>query len=279
MSSEGPAHPSTGPVALANVQVDLTTRLGAPSQVTPTGFRGLDTLLHGGLRSGSVLAITGAPGSGRTSLALMIAYMAARTQAGVELAGRGLDDTEVVARLAARALRRTYPESEVTFADIWSGNAFSNDTVRRAVGEAVETVLQKVGAHLHITRLGPGDSLETFAPRSTQLWARYDRVMLVVDDLEGMTAGVGIAPLDSRLLSAAYELRSLAEQGCAVVFTVLSRYAELVAPAVTAMVDLRPASTGPGPVELELVVTKNRLGPTGTVPVRAFFAACEFTEP
>ena len=88
--------------------------------------------------------------------------------------------------------------------------------------------------------------------------------MLVVDDLEGMTAGVGIAPLDSRLLSAAYELRSLAEQGCAVVFTVLSRYAELVAPAVTAMVDLRPASTGPGPVELELVVTKNRLGPTGT---------------
>src|SRR6185503_12251482 len=99
MSSEGPAHPSTGPVALANVQVDLTTRLGAPSQVTPTGFRGLDTLLHGGLRSGSVLAITGAPGSGRTSLALMIAYMAARTQAGVELAGRGLDDTEVVARL------------------------------------------------------------------------------------------------------------------------------------------------------------------------------------
>jgi len=279
MSSD-PAHPSTlGPIALANVQVDLTTRLGAPSLVTPTGFRGLDALLHGGLRSGSVLAIAGAPGSGRTSLALMIAYMAARTQAGVELVGRGLDDTEVVARLAARALRRTYPESEVTYADIWSGTAFGNDTVRRAVGEAVDTVLQKVGAHLHITRLGPGDSLETFAPRSTQLWARYDRVMMVVDDLEGLTAGVGIAPLDARLLTAAYELRSLAEQGCAVVFTVLSRNAEIVAPAVTAMVELRPLTAGPGPVDLELVVTKNRLGPTGRVPARVLFAACEFTEP
>jgi replicative DNA helicase len=280
MSTEGPAHPSTiGPVALANVQVDLTTRLGAPSEVTPTGFRALDALLGGGLRSGSVLALSGPPGSGRTSLALMIAYMAARTQAGVEFVGRGLDDTEIVARLAARALRRTYPESEVTYADIWSGNAYQNDTVRRAVGEAVDTVLQKVGAHLHITRLGPGDSLETMAPRSTQLWARYDRVLLVVDDLEGMTAGVGIAPLDSRLVTAAYELRSLAEQGCAVVFTVLDKNADLVAPATTAMVELRPASFGPGPVELELAVTKNRLGPTGRIPVRVLFAACEFTDP
>jgi hypothetical protein len=280
MSSEGPVHPSTiGPVALASVQVDLTTRLGAPSEATPTGFRGLDALLHGGLRSGTVLALCGAPGSGRTSLALMVAYMAARTQAGVELVGRGLEDTEVVARLAARALRRTYPESEVTYADIWTGNAYANDTVRRAVGEAVDTVMQKVGAHLHITRLGPGDSLETFAPRSTQLWARYERVVLVVDDLEGMVAGVGSAPLDARLLSAAYELRSLAEHGCAVVFTVLGRHAELIAPATTAMVELRGSPAATGTSDLELVVTKNRLGPTGRVPLKAHFAACEFTDP
>ena len=280
MSSEGPVHPSTiGPVALASVQVDLTTRLGAPSEATPTGFRGLDALLHGGLRAGTVLALSGAPGSGRTSLALMVAYMAARTQAGVELVGRGLEDTEVVARLAARALRRTYPESEVTYTDIWSGNAYANDTVRRAVGEAVDTVMQKVGAHLHITRLGPGESLETFAPRSTQLWARYERVVLVVDDLEGMVAGVGIAPLDTRLLSAAYELRSLAEQGCAVVFTVLARHVELIAPAASAVVELRGTPAPSGASDLELVVTKNRLGPTGRVPLKAHFAACEFTDP
>jgi len=280
MSSDGPVHPSTlGPVALANVQVDLTTRLGAPSEATPTGFRGLDALLHGGLRSGCVLALSGAPGSGRTSLALTIAYMAARTQAGVELVGRGLDDTEIVARLAARALRRTYPESEVTHTDIWSGSAFANDTVRRAVGDAVETVMQKVGTHFHITRLGPGDSLETFALRSTHLWARYDRVVLVVDDLEGMVVGGGVAPLDARISNAAYELRALAEQGCAVVFTVLSRHSELVSPAATAVVELRGTASGPGPSDLELVVTKNRLGPTGRVPLKAHFAACEFTDP
>jgi replicative DNA helicase len=268
-----------GPVALASIQVDLTTRLGAPSEVTPTGFRALDALLHGGLRSGTVLALSGAPGSGRTSLALMIAYMAARTQAGVEIVGRGIDDTEIVARLAARALRRTYPQSEVTYTDIWSGNVFGNDTVRRAVGEAVDTVMQKVGAHLHITRLGPGESIETFAPRSTQLWARYERVVLVVDDIEGLTAGVGIAPLDARIVSVAYELRSLAEQGCAVVLTTLSRHAELVAPAATAVVELRTLVSGEGPSDMELAVTKNRVGPTGRIPLKVHFSATEFTDP
>lgn len=279
MSTEGPAHPSTGPVSLASIQVDVTTRLGAPSEVTPTGFRTLDALLHGGLRSGTVLALSGAPGSGRTSLALMIAYMAARTHAGVEIVGRGIDDMEIVARLAARALRRTYPQSEVTYTDIWSGNVFGNDTVRRAVGEAVDTVMQKVGTHLHITRLGPGESIETFAPRSTQLWARYERVVLVVDDIEGLVAGAGIAPLDARIVSAAYELRSLAEQGCAVVLTTLSRHAELVAPAATAMVELRTLVSGEGPADMELAVTKNRVGPTGRIPLKVHFSATEFTDP
>jgi replicative DNA helicase len=279
VSTEGPAHPSTGPVSLASIQVDVTTRLGAPSEVTPTGFRTLDALLHGGLRSGTVLALSGAPGSGRTSLALMIAYMAARTQAGVEIVGRGIDDMEIVARLAARALRRTYPQSEVTYTDIWSGNVFGNDTVRRAVGEAVDTVMQKVGTHLHITRLGPGESIETFAPRSTQLWARYERVVLVVDDIEGLVAGAGIAPLDARIVSAAYELRSLAEQGCAVVLTTLSRHAELVAPAATAVVELRTLVSGEGPADMELAVTKNRVGPTGRIPLKVHFSATEFTDP
>ena len=63
------------------------------------------------------------------------------------------------------------------------------------------------------------------------------------------------------------------------VFTVLSRNVELVSPAVTAVIELRPLSAGPGPIDLELVVTKNRLGPTGRVPVRVLFGACEFTDP
>ncbi|HEY3499806.1 MAG TPA: hypothetical protein VGK73_34175 [Polyangiaceae bacterium] len=257
----------------------MTNRLGAPAKLTPTGFRGLDALLAGGLRPGMVLGLSGSPGSGRTSLALMLAYMAARTQAGVCFSGRGIDDTEVLARFAARALRRTYPASEVTYADIWSGATQGAETaVRRALSTAVDTVVEKVGAHFYFARLAAGESLRDVAERSTQLWARYDRVVLVLDDLEGLvTAG---ASLDAQLVALAYELKEIADHGCAVVFSVLERHAELVAPAATAMVGIRGETRTAGEAGLvELRVTKNRLGPTGSIDLKVLFAASEFKDP
>jgi KaiC/GvpD/RAD55 family RecA-like ATPase len=277
--TSSPAHPSTlGPVALANIQVDVTTRLGATFKPTATGFKRLDTLLAGGLRHGVVLALTGAPGSGRTSLALMMAYMAARASAGVVFASRGIDETEIVARLAARALRRSYPASEVTFGDILSGGVFANDAVKHAVNDALEAVVQKVGTHLHVARVGPECSLAELAERSSQLWARYERVLLVVDDIEGLAVAEP-GPLDARVLSVAYALRSLADQGCAVVFTGLERHADLVSQAATTLVELHPGPSRDGrTVPLELVVKKNRVGGTGRFTVQTLFGATEFTE-
>jgi RecA/RadA recombinase len=260
------------------VHVDVTTRLGAPIKLTPTGFTGLDALLAGGLRPGTVLGIVGAPGSGRTSLALAMAYVAARSQAGVAFATRALDDTEVFARLAARALRRSYPASEVTYGDIWSGTAFRGDQVRRAIGDAVGTVVQKVGAHLHLARLVPGESFAELAARSAPLWARHERVLFFVDDLEGLvTAERG--SLDAQLLSLAYQLRELADTGCTVVFTALERHADLVAPGASAMARVVPMRGGAGPqVPLDLRLEKNRLGPVGSVSLTALFGALEFLQ-
>ncbi len=277
--SSGPAHPSTlGPTSLDDVHVDVTTRLGAPSKLTPTGFAGLDALLGGGLRPGTVLGIVGAPGSGRTSLALAMAYVAARSQAGVAFATRALDDTEVFARLAARALRRAYPASEVTYADIWSGTAFRGDQVRRAISDAVGTVVQKVGSHLHLARLVPGESFAELAARAAPLWARHDRVLFFVDDLEGMVTGER-GSLEGQLVSLAYQLRELADTGCTVVFSALARHAELVAPGASALVRVVPLTAGATPqVPLELRVEKNRLGPVGTVSLSAVFGALEFNQ-
>ena len=277
--SSAPAHPSTlGPISLANIQVDVTNRLGAPAKLTPTGFRGLDTLLAGGLRPGMVLGLSGAPGSGRTSLALMLAYMAARTQAGVCFTGRAIDDTEVLARFAARALRRTYPASEVTYGDIWTGAAQRTDSVRRAISTAVDTVVEKVGAHFYFARLAAGESLRDVAERCTQLWARYERVVLVLDDIEGLITPS--SSLDANLVNLAYELKEIADHGCAVVFSVLDRHAELVASAATAMISIRGEARVPGEAGLvELRVTKNRLGPIGTIELSVLFAASEFKDP
>jgi hypothetical protein len=278
--SSSPAHPSTlAPVALANIQVDVATRLGAISKPTATGFRGLDDALQGGLRHGTLLALTGAPGAGRTSLSLLTAYMAARAGVGVVFATRGVDETELVARLAARALRRSYPASEVTYGDILAGHAYADDAVRHAVNKAVETVVQKVGAHLHFARIVPGDTPALLAERSAQLWARYERLLLVVDDLEGLAADASGGDLSGRVLSAAYELRALADHGCAVVVTALERHAEFVTPAATLAVELKPRPTDDGrSVPLDVVLRKNRVGATGAFTLRAVYGASEFTE-
>jgi KaiC/GvpD/RAD55 family RecA-like ATPase len=265
-------------VSLANIQVDVATRLGAATKPTATGFAGIDALLGGGLRPGTVLALTGGPGSGRTSLSLMIAYMAARASAGVVFATRGVEETELVARLAARALRRVYPVSEVTYGDILSGSAYANDAVRRAVSDAVDTVVQKVGAHLHFARFGADDTLALLVERSTQMWARYERVVLLVDDIEGIAIREA-GDLAARIAATAYALRQLADLGCAVVVTALTAHAELVSPAATMLVEVLPGpSDGGNAVPLTLNVRKNRVGGIGRIELKALFAASEFSE-
>ena len=257
----------------------MTTRLGAVSKPTATGFRSLDAALNGGLRHGTLLALTGAPGAGRTSLSLLIAYMAARASVGVVFATRGVDETELVARLAARALRRSYPASEVTYGDILAGHAYADDTVRRAVSEAVDTVVHKVGAHLHFARIGPDDTPALLAERSAQLWARYERLLLVVDDIEGLAAGDSATDLAGRVSNVAYELRALADHGCAVVVTALERHADFVTSAATLAAELKPQPTDDGrSVPLDVILRKNRVGASGHFTLRAVYGASEFTE-
>jgi len=168
--------------------------------------------------------------------------------------------------------------SEVTYGDILSGGVYANDAVRRAVNDAVDTVVQKVGAHLHFARFGAGDTLALLVERSTQLWARYERVVLLVDDIEGIAISEP-GDLDGRIAATAYALRQLADQGCAVVVTALARHAELVAPAATMLVDVVAGPTPTGkPTPLTMNVRKNRVGGIGSIEMTALFAASEFSE-
>jgi KaiC/GvpD/RAD55 family RecA-like ATPase len=84
------------PTSLTGVQVDVTGRLGAGAPTTTTGLKQLDELLAGGLRTGSHVLISGAPGVGKTALALMLAYMAARARSAVLFASAALDDIVLI---------------------------------------------------------------------------------------------------------------------------------------------------------------------------------------
>jgi hypothetical protein len=254
--------------------------------VTSTGLPSLDALLGGGLRSGTLLALSGPAGSGRTAVALSLAYLAARARAGVVLAGAAVDPTEIVARLAARALHREYPDARTSYGEIWTGQAWADDANRRPIADAIDTVMKKVGSQLHLFRGSGLETTQALAECVAQQWARSERVVLVVDDVEGFLAmgdgGVTRTALvntsfEARMTQVGYELRRIAEQGACVIATVLSNHLPLLSPAATLAVELEareaPAAEMTerlrklGARTLLLKVTKNRVGSTGEVPL------------
>jgi len=273
-------------VSLAAMQVDVTTHLGAVGPATSTGFAKLDQLLGGGLRSGMLMAVSGKAGSGRTSVALALAYLAARARAGVVVAGAAVDPTEVVARLAARALHREYPDARTSYGEIWTGQAWADDPSRRPIADAIDTVMKKVGSQLHLFRGTGLETTQALAECVAQQWARSERVVLVVDDVEGFLAmgdgGMTRASLvngsfEARMTQVGYELRRIAEQGACVIATVLREHLALLSPAATLAIELE-AQPAPeqelterlrklGARTRRLMVTKNRVGSTGEVPL------------
>jgi hypothetical protein len=233
-----------------------------------------------------VLALSGAPGSGRTSVALALSYLAARARAGVVLAGAAIDPTEIVARLAARALHREYPDARTSYGEIWTGQAWADDASRRPIADAIDTVMKKVGSQLHLFRGTGLESTQALADCVAQQWARNERVVLVVDDVEGFLAmgdggaaraGVYNGSFEARLTQVGYELRRIAEQGACVIATVQSVHLPLLSPASTLAIELESREIPDseltdrlrklGASELVLRVTKNRIGTTGEVSV------------
>ena len=290
VSSESTPKGSMG-IALTAMQVDVTTRLGAHAPATATGFPTLDRMLSGGLRSGTVLGIAGAPGVGRTAFALLIGYMAARARAGVVFASASLDATEIMARLAARALHREYPDAHTPYGMIWSGQAWQDAATHRAVADSVETVVKKVGERLHLYRASGLESTHSLAECAAQQWSRHERAVLVVDDIEAFSAlgdgsvshaAAANGSMEGRVSAVAYDLRRIADQGCSVVFTTLARHADFVAPAATLAGELRESLDAPhedGERAMELHVYKNRIGDTGVVRLRFVPGAGLFEEP
>ncbi len=279
------------------MQVDVTTRLGALTPATMTGLKALDEMLAGGIRSGTLVNVSGEAGAGKTALALLVAYMAARARCGVLFMSQSLDQTEVLARIAARALYREYPETRIPYGAIWSGQAFHDERTRRQVNAAIETALEKVGGSLYLHSAESAEDTDTLGARLAHLYNRYDRVVLVVDGIEALFAHAGgdasrvlaaNASLDSRVSQVAYELRAIAEHGCAVVTTSQARLADFVAHAATLSCELRsldrplPKASARklafGARPIDLVVTKNRVGGTGIVPLEFVAGASVFED-
>jgi len=274
-------------MALTSMQVDITTRMGALAPATTTGLQQLDLLLAGGLRTGTLLNVTGQPGSGKTAFALLMAYMAARSRAAVIFCSAVLDETEIVARLAARAMYREYPEADTPYGAIWSGEAWQDDFTRQAVGTSVDVAVRKVGTLLHLFRFRALDSTSELANAAAYLWARHERLVVVADGFEAFSASAGgdsiraagiNADYSNRLSQVAHELKQIADSGCAVVVTAQPHAQHFLAPVSTADFELTdgvappkpfsPRETALGTRMVTLCVKKNRVGPAVAIPLR-----------
>jgi hypothetical protein len=285
------------PVSLSSIQVDVTNRLGALTPATSTGFPTLDRWTLGGLRSGSLLLLTGAAGVGKTAFALLLAYMAARSRAAVVFVSATLDESELVSRLAARALYREYPESQTTYGEIWSGDAWADDFTRGAVGTSVNVAVRKVGQLFHFYRARPFESVLEIGAAISNLWGRHERVVLVVDGVEAFSASAGgdatraglvNACFENRMTELGYELRQLAEGGCAVVATASREHETWLSGAATVSAELvsttRPADADTprdkalGAHTVDLVVKKNRVGKAGVLPLKFVAGGALFEE-
>ncbi len=282
------------PRPLSGVHVDVRTRLGAVTPTTTTGLPRLDAAFGGGLRSGMHLLVSGGPGTGKTSLALMLAYMAARARASVLFTAVGLDETEVIARLAARALHREYQNVGATYGTIWSGESLQDEALRGPITACLDTVTNKVGEHLHLYAADSLHDVSVLADHASILWARNERVVVVVDGIEGyapsgFAAPAAAASMDTRAYLVACELSRLAAQGCAVVSTSSLFAAPYVTPAATVAAELLPAREAAGKSgakkraqlgarAIDLCVTKNRFGRTPIVPLQFMAAASVFEE-
>ncbi|MCC6213841.1 MAG: hypothetical protein IT376_03160 [Polyangiaceae bacterium] len=280
--------PPREPSSLASMQVDLTNRLGELRPPFSTGLARLDAMLQGGLRSGTLFALGGEPGSGRTALALALAYMAARARVAALVAGATLDPAEVLARYAARALHRERPLARLSYGDILAGAAWSTADDRAQVTHALETVLRKVGPSLHVQRLAPGDSASALAAAAERLWSRQERAAIVVDGIEALAAGAG-ASHEAALVRVSHELFALADRGAAVVVTCGAGALPHVATAAHVVAELRAVPSG-GPLappddlaalgarKVDLVVVANSRGSGGVVPLRFVPGAALFEE-
>jgi hypothetical protein len=279
------------------MQVDVTNRLGALSPATSTGFPTLDQWLLGGLRSGTVLLLSGEPGSGKTAFALLLAYMAARSRGAALYVSATLDESQLVARLTARALYREYPESQTSYGAIWAGDAWNDEYTRGAVGTSVNVAVRKVGQQFHLYRPRPFESTLEIGAATATLWERHERVVLIVDGAEVLSAAAGgdatraafiNSDFENRMTQLGYELGHLAEGGCSVVITALREHAYLLDGAATFSAELVPTAKtvetdslrdrALGVRTVDLVVKKNRVGKTGTLPLKFVPGAALFEE-
>ncbi len=287
LGEEDPAPLSALIPAAINRYDDAHTGRGRGNLI-PTGFDALDSLT-GGFGPGQLIVLGARPGTGKTSIGLRFADNAARRGVGVLFASLEMSEEECTDRLVAMA-------AEVQLPRLRGASRMDEGQVARVVAQAGPGGL--AGRPLWVDDR-PARTATQIAATARRHARRYGVKLLVVDYLQLLRPD---NPRDPRYLQvgmSAKRLKELArESGLAVLaLAQLSRSIESREDGRPRLSDLRDS----GEVEqdadvvmmlhkldddelkpihrVDLVVAKNRNGPTGTVTLDFLRPFARFDEP
>ena len=130
--------PSVGSAIGTLINDAIDRRQGNAPPIPSSGFADLDYAIGGGLRPGRLIVIAGRPGMGKSVIMVSSAEAVSRKGFGALINSLELDDAELSARLAAKIMARSsFP---LTYSDILTGNLADEDIERlRDVRSRVES--------------------------------------------------------------------------------------------------------------------------------------------
>lgn len=229
------------------IHSEMEARWGEPDEVAKTGMRGLDTMLHGGLRRGECVALAGSAGHGKSSLAIQLAIEAARSGGVAIYCTAEMAPDEILARATAREMFSLADPSgtgwAVGFGEVLRGHHLEGRTI---TSETVQTeVLQRyidarevlhraVYPRFIVRPLEGGATIADVAKlvATVRAWLSFEKlVVLVIDPLQrlfaspmGARAGKALEAVNAneteRVSAVVGELKALADgQNLAAVFT------------------------------------------------------------
>jgi len=166
-------------------------RSGFERKPVPTGLKGVDELLGGGLRDRRLYVLAGLAGGGKSALALRIAHFAAASGVPVIYLSYEMEEIEARARLVAAAMKTPF------------GQLLAPDSLLQVEREQVGVAWRKYaesgpGMRILLTVSGANDRGEGEPRMATMEWLKYETArvrrdfgqppLVVVDDLQAAAA-------------------------------------------------------------------------------------------
>ena len=229
------------------IHSEMEARWSEPDVFAKTGMRGLDAMLHGGLRRGECVALAGSAGHGKSSLAIQLALEAARSGGVAIYCTAEMAPDEILARATAREMFSLADPSgtgwAVGFGEVLRGHhlegrTITSDTVQTEVLQryidAREVLHRDVYPHFIVRPLAGGATIANVADLVAAVRAALSftgLVVLVIDPLQrlfasemGARSGKALEAVNAneteRASAVVGELKALADsQNLAAVFT------------------------------------------------------------